>query len=392
LSVYCAVKDRLEGYSPLSGGYGGDAPVEERGNDMDILSFLRESTSKFGPVGHERAMAEWLKEQFAPFCDTVEIDPLFNVIAVKKPTVPPKGNSKEGKAAPPVIMLCAHMDEIALLVTEILDDGSLRIFKNGGVDPKILPASTVTVHTDDGDLFGVIGAKPPHLLTAEDRKHAVKFEDLYVDLGMKPDAVKAKVNVGDMVTLHGGMAELLNGRAASKTIDDRSCIAVMLNAAERLQKMSHAAEVVFCCSAQEEVGGNGAHVGAYTVAPDIAFVLDVTFSNYPGAKPDTTLPPDRPALSCGPFVQHKLLDKLKDIAKKNGVKYSIELCPRGTGTDADDIQIARGGVPCVLAGLPVSYMHTTVELLDVNTVSECGRLAAAFAAEIEEGWDTDLWT
>ncbi len=352
---------------------------------MDILSFLKESTQRFGPVGREREMAEWLKTLFLPYCDEITIDPLFNVIAVKKPTLPFKGKA-------PSVMLCAHMDEIALMVTEVLADGSLRIRRVGGVSPQILPAATVTVHTDGGALFGVIGAKPPHLLTAEDRAHGAKFEDLYVDLGMAAEAVQARVHVGDAVTLHGPVTELLNGRVAAKTMDDRSCIAVMLSAAERLQKINHAAEVVFCCSAQEEVGGFGAKVGAHTVKPDIGFVLDVTFANYPGAKPDSTVPADAPAPVCGPFIQPKLLSILKDVAKKNGVKINMELSERSTGTDTDDIQIARGGIPCVLVGLPLSYMHTTVETLDLHAADECARLAALFCAEITEGWDTDLWT
>ena len=351
---------------------------------MDIVSFLKESTERFGPVGHERAIAGWLKEQFAPLCDSVTIDPLYNVIAVQKPTAP-----SAGKAS--VIMLCAHMDEIALMVTEVLKDGSLRIRQAGGVSPQILPAATVTVHTDTGELFGVVGAKPPHLLTEEDRKLAVKFEDLYVDLGLSYESVSEQVHVGDMVTMHGDTAELLNGRVAGKTMDDRSCIAVMLLAAERLQKMRHAAEVVFCCSAQEEIGGFGAKVGAYTVDPDIGFVLDVTHAAYPGARPDTTVPLDAPAATMGPLIQPKLLQKLKDVARENGIKMNIELAERYTYTDTDDIQIARDGVPCVLVGVPLNYMHTTAELGDTGAIAECGRLAAAFAAAIEEGWDTDLW-
>lgn len=351
---------------------------------MDILSFLRESTGRFGPVGHEQAMAQWLKEQFTPFCDEVYVDAMSNVIAVKKPTAPSAGK-------PPVLMFCAHMDEIALMVTEILKDGSLRIRRVGGVDPSILPAATVTVHAEGGELFGVIGAKPPHLLSAEDRKHNVKYEDLYVDLGMSPEAVKERVHVGDLVTMHGEPLELLNGRVAGKTLDDRCCIAAMLLAAERLQKISHAAQIVFCCSTQEEVGGIGARVAAYTAAPDIGFILDVTHAAYPGAKPDTTVPLGAPAATIGPFIQTKLFQKLQDTAKENGIAMNVELAGRNTYTDTDDIQVSREGVPCVLVGVPLNYMHTTVELGDVNAVAECGRLAAAFAAAVEEGWDTDLW-
>ena len=359
---------------------------------MDILSYLRESAGRFGPVGYEQQIAQWLKEQFEPLCDEVHVDALSNVVAIMKPTLKPANQKTDGGTAPPKIMFVAHMDEVALLVTEILKDGSLRVRGMGGVDPKILPAATVTVHTEAGELMGVIGAKPPHLLTAAERKKAVKFDDLYIDLGMDVEAVKAKVNVGDMVTFHGDVRELLNGRVASKTMDDRVCIAVMLDAAERLQKMHHAAEVVFLCSTQEEVGGYGAKVGAYTVHPDIGYILDVTFAKYPGAKPEDTVPADAPAPVSGPFLQHKLLSKLKDTAKNNNVKINIEISPRGTGTDADDVNIARDGVPSVLVGLPLSYMHTTVETVDLTAVRECGRLAAAFAADIEEGWDTDLWT
>ena len=356
---------------------------------MDILSFLQESTQRFGPSGYEQALAKWLQKQFEPYCDEVSIDPMGNVFAVQKPTAK-SGNAEGGKA--PKIMLCAHMDEIALLVTEILEDGSLRVGRVGGVSTHILPAATVTVHTESGELFGVIGAKPPHLLDGEEQKQSVKYENLYVDLGMGVEAVKAKVNIGDMVTLHGKTVELLNGRVAGKTMDDRSCIAVMLDAAERLQKMRHDAEVVFCCTVQEEVGCRGAQTAAYTVNPDIGFVLDVTFASYPGARPDTTVPLTAPAPVCGSYIQPKLLDVLKDTAKKNNVKYNLELNPMYTGTDTDSVQIAREGIPTVLVGLPLSYMHTTVETVDSNAISECGRLAAAFCAEITEGWDTDLWS
>ena len=358
---------------------------------MDILSFLRESTGRFGPVGYEQALAQWLKTQFEPYCDEVTVDAFSNVVAIQKPTQKSANQKSEGGAAPPRIMFVAHMDEVALLVTEILKDGSLRVRGMGGVDPKIFPAMTVTVHTETGGLFGVIGAKPPHLQAAGDQKKSVKWDDLYVDLGMDAEKVKQTVNIGDMVTLHGEVLELLNNRAASKTMDDRACIAVMLDAAERLQKLNHSAEVVFLCSTQEEVGGYGALTGAYSVHPDIGYILDVTFANYPGAKPDSTVPADAPAPVTGPFIQHKLLSKLKDTAKNNGIKINVELSERGTGTDTDEVEIAHDGVPCVLVGLPLSYMHTTVETVQIDAIRECGRLAAAFAADIEEGWDKDLW-
>ena len=167
----------------------------------------------------------------------------------------------------------------------------------------------------------------------------------------------------------------------------------MLEAAERLQKMRHAAEIVFACTTQEEVGCRGAKVcSAYTVNPDLAIVMDVSHAPIPSSRPDTTVPLDAPAASYGPYLQHRLVARLKDVAAKNGLKLNMELNPRSTGTDTDAVQIARAGVPCVLIDLPLKYMHTSVELLDMNALRECGRLTALFAAEIDEGWDDELWT
>ena len=123
----------------------------------------------------------------------------------------------------------------------------------------------------------------------------------------------------------------------------------------------------------------------------LAVVLDVTFAPTPQCPPDTTCPLDAPATAYGPYVQHRLLERLKQTAKENGVTLNCEHTERSTGTDADDVQIARAGVPCVLLSLPVKYMHTSVELLDMNTLSECGRLLALFVAGIDEKWEDGLW-
>lgn len=353
---------------------------------MDILSYLREVGAQHGPSGQEREVARWLAQRFQPLVDSVDIDPLFNVIAVKK------GFPSEGKA--PKVMLCAHQDEIALMVTEILKDGTLRMGQVGGVDPRILPASKVTVHATGAGrekLPGVVGAKPPHLLSDNDRKQNYKREDLFVDLGLPADNVRQRVCVGDLITLNGEAVELLNGRAAGKTMDDRACVGVMLEAAERLQHMRHEADIYFVCASQEEVGSRGARVAAHAIQPDLAVILDVSHAPIPQSRPDTTIPLDAPAITYGPFLQHKLAGRLKETAAKHGIKLNSEHEERDTWTDLDNIQIAREGVPCALLGLPLKYMHTTVELLDTAVLSECGRLIAHFAAELCEGWDDELW-
>ena len=356
---------------------------------MDILSYLREASAQHGPSGQERQVAQWLAERFRPLVDSVTIDPLFNVIALKK------GCTADGEAGtPPKIMFCAHQDEIALMVTEILPDGTLRMGQVGGVDPRILPAGTVTIHASGQGaqkLMGVVGAKPPHLLAEADRKQNYLLNDLFVDLGLPAEKVGEMVNIGDLITFNGETVSLLNGRAAGKTMDDRACVAMMLEAAERLQAMRHEADVYFVCSSQEEVGGYGATVSAHAIDPDLAVVLDVTHAVIPQSRPDTCVPLEAPAATYGPFVQHKLLARLRKVAAEHNIKLNGEHAESYTWTDADSIQVVRDGIPCVLIGLPLKYMHTTVELLDTQAIAEGGRLSAHFAQSIQKGWDEDLW-
>lgn len=359
---------------------------------MDIFNYLEQAAVQHGPSGHEYEVAGWFKQQFEPLCDSVTIDSLYNVIAFKKATLP----TPDGSPAPRV-MLAAHQDEIALMVADILPDGTLRMGSVGGVDPRILPASTVTVHAREADggyqkLLGVVGALPPHLLSDSDRERNYQREELFVDLGMNLEQVQKLVRIGDLITLNGPATKLLNDRCASKTMDDRACVGVLLEAAERLQKMSHMCDIYFVATAQEEVGAAGAEVAAYTIDPDLAIALDVCHATIPASRPDTTVPVDAPALSAGPYLQHKLVKRLQDTAKAHSIKVYGEIASRRTYTDADNIQIARCGVPTALIDVPLKYMHTSVELLDMNVIRESGRLLAHFLSELDEGWDNDLWT
>ena len=174
-------------------------------------------------------------------------------------------------------------------------------------------------------------------------------------------------------------------------MDHRACVGCLLEAAERLQKMGHVFDIYFVATSQEEVGSKGASVAAYAIDPDLAVALDVTHATLPSSRPDSTVPLDAPALSMGPYLQPKLVERLRKTASDHGIKLNLEACSRATWTDADDIQIARSGIPCALIDLPLKYMHTSVELLDMNVLRECGRLLAHFLSELDEGWDENLW-
>ena len=358
---------------------------------MDLYEYLKEMAEQHGPSGHEYEVAAWFKSKFEPLCDNVTIDRLYNVIACKKATIP----TKDGSPAPKVL-IAAHQDEIALMVADILEDGTLRMGNVGSVDPRILPASTVTVHARDAEggyqkLLGIVGALPPHLQGATDATRNYQREELFVDLGLPADVVAKTVHIGDLITLNGPATKLLNERCAAKTMDDRACVGVLLEAAERLQRMNHICDVYFVATSQEEVGSRGAVVAAYTIDPDMAIALDVSHATLPSSRPDTTVPLDAPAVTVGPYLQYKLVNRMRETAAAHGVKLNAETASRRTFTDADNLQIARCGVPTVLIDVPLKYMHTSVEVLDMNVIRESGRLLAHFLSEIDEGWDSELW-
>ncbi len=344
---------------------------------MDIQKVLAEAAALLGPSGQEMQVADYFARQFRPFVDEVTVDSMFNVIAHKKGTGPR-------------VMLCAHMDEIGMMVTQIEEDGAIRLGNVGGVDPRILPASRVWVHGKE-KLFGTIGALPPHLLTAADRQKNYTADSLYVDVGLPGDRVKELVRIGDLVTFNVPFTQLLNGQVASKTMDDRACVAMLLLAAERLTKLHCDADVYFVGSTQEEVGSRGAMTAAFAIAPDLAVALDVDHATIPGSRPDTTVDGDCLCVSVGPYLQPKLVDRLLACAKDHHVKLQTAVSARYTSTDADDVSIARDGIPTVLLSLPLKYMHTSVETIDLQALQEGGRLLAHFLGELDGGWEEDLW-
>lgn len=345
---------------------------------MKTEDFLREVVALPGVTGNEGAVAEYIANAFKPYCDDVKIDCMNNVIGHIA------GNG-------PKVILCAHLDEIGLMVSKIESDGSLRMRNVGGVDPRILPGMRVTVWGKE-KLMGVIGAKPPHLLTAADRAKNYQREDLYVDLGMSPEHVNEKVQVGDFITLECAFTPLLNNRYATKTVDDRGCVAILLRTMEMLQKVDHTADLYFVATCQEEIGAYGAMTAGFGVDPEIGIVLDVCHAVTPGAPALATHELGSVVSGKGPFINRYLRKKLDEIAREINTEVQMGVSTRGTGTDADTLGIVRGGIPCVLLELPLKYMHTSVELFDMRAMTECARLLCAYCAAIDDSWRDELWT
>jgi len=345
---------------------------------MELEKFLTDITALPGTPGYEAGVNGYIYEIMKKYADEVRTDALENVI------------SRIGNKGPKC-MVSAHQDEIGMIVTAINEDGTLGIFQNGGVDPRILPAMEVMVQAESGPLYGVIGSKPPHLLTPEEKDIAVKMEDLYVDIGYGRQESEKLVKIGDVVVLHTRPQKLLNGKFAQKTMDDRASVASLVIAAQMLKNMRFDGTAYLVASSQEEVGCKGAQTAAYSIDPDWAIAIDVTHGEGPGTGKFEAFPLDKMTIAVGPYLHPALVEIAEDVARKYHIPFTNEACSSSTGTDADNIQTVRGGIPTILLSIPLKYMHTTVETLKLGVVEDVGRLVALLIAEVSARWEEIKW-
>lgn len=325
-----------------------------------------------GHPGMEGPVAQRIAKEFKRFTPDVQVDKLGNVVAAMGP-----------KDAP-AVLVCAHMDEVGLIVTGFDERGGLYIQQMGGVDPRILPGAEVTVHGKE-PVYGLIGVKPPHL--TQGNQKAPTYKTLVIDTGYSKEAIEKLVRVGDPVSFIAPVMELANGRIASRTLDDRACVAQLLVAMELLQNVNLTCRVYFAATAQEEVGSRGAMTAAYDADPVVGIALDVTHGPMPGVESSQVVPLDSVAITKGPVIHPAVFERLTETAKKLNVKYEVEIASRMTYTDGDSLQVARQGIPTGLFSIPLSYMHTTVETISLHTLEEGGRLLAGFVQGIGADWE-----
>jgi len=264
------------------------------------------------------------------------------------------------------------MDEIGLVVTSA-EDGFLRFSAVGGVDPRLLPASEVRVLAEP-PLYGVIGMMPPHVLSAEEMENAVPADKLGIDVGLTQEEAEKRCPPGTPVVFTGALAELGDGYLTGKALDDRSCAAIQIKAFEALAGEALDTDLILLISTQEEIGGRGAVVGAYGAEPDRAIVADVTFAKAPDTTDVRIALGKGPAIGIGPNMDRRLTQALFAIAKDRGIPYQTEVLPGSSGTNAEEIQISRGGVAAALVSLPLRYMHTPVETVRLDDMENTLRL------------------
>jgi endoglucanase len=283
-------------------------------------------------------------------------------------------------------MLAGHVDEIGLQVTHIDENGFLYFAEIGGWDPQVLVGQRVRILGREGDVPGVIGKKAIHLMTPEDRRKASEIKNLWVDVGAgsRDEVGEIGVQVGDPMVLDQSLLRLAGDRIVSRAIDDRIGAYVVLEAARALARDPSGAAVTAVATTQEEIGysGGGARAAAYALKPDVALVVDVTFSTDVPDIEKKELGEHEigggPVISRGSAAHDRVFQRLVEVAEAESLPYSVQASPKATRTDADGIFLTRAGVPTGLVSVPNRYMHSPNELVSVADLRNTVRLLAAF--------------
>ncbi|NLZ92637.1 MAG: M42 family metallopeptidase [Firmicutes bacterium] len=342
----------------------------------NVKEFLREICEAPGVSGYEQPVAQLIKEYMSSYADETRQDRLGNLIFLKK-------GSGEDR---PRILLAAHMDEIGFMITKIEKNGFLRFSAVGGIDPRTIIGQEIILYGKE-ILPGVIGAKPPHIINEEERGKAYEMEDLFIDLALPEERVRKLVSVGDIAIIRREVLDLAGSSLSGKAMDDRAGVAVLLVCLKELQKLHHRADVYAVATVQEEVGVRGATTATYGIVPDLGIAVDVTHGEMPGVPEHETCRLSKgPAITIGPNIHPRMGEELINIAKEYGIPYQIETAAGPTGTDARAIQVTRGGIPAGLVSIPLRYMHTSVELLDMEDVKLSGRLLAYFISTVDRAF------
>lgn len=336
-----------------------------------MKSLLKKLSDASGVSGFEEEIRNIIIDELKDHVDEVEVDQMGNVITTRK-----------GKPDGKKIMLAAHMDEIGLMIRYIDKEGFIKFSKIGGINDQMLLNQEVTIHTEDGEVIGVIGSKPPHRMKESERKKILDYENMFIDIGAKnKEEAESRVKLGDPITINQEFTELGN-YYKGKALDNRIGCAVMI---EVMKRAETDATIYGVGTVQEEVGLKGAKTSAFKLNPDMALALDVTIAgDHPGIKEE-----DAPAkMGKGPAVI--LVDasgrglithpKVKELLIRAGnedvIPYQLEVSEGGT-TDATAIHLTREGIPTGVISPPTRYIHTPVSVVDMEDVENAVNLILA---------------
>ena len=342
---------------------------------MKAENYLKLLCEQKGPTGFERPVAEIAAQAIRPFVDEVRIDTLANIIAIKRC----------GIENAPRLLIAAHLDEVGLVVTGH-EDGFLCIDQIGGLDQRVLPDRDLCVLTDP-PRFGVISVQPPHVLKAEDMKKALPMNALRVDVGMTQEEAVREIPVGTPMTFRTKGYKLGAHRYVCKALDDRACFAALIRAAELLKDRRLPWDVYFVGSSGEERAEGGSATAAFETEATVCVAIDVTQASTPDANPkihagiyNSELGAG-PVIKVGPNITKHIGKRFQELAEKTGMPVQIGAVPGRSGTDAWHMQIMREGIATGLVELPLRYMHSPTECIDLRDLELCAKLIAEYAAD-----------
>ena len=342
-----------------------------------ITDFLKQMVSQPGISGYETPVSKIIAEKWQPLTDEIQISPIGNLYALKKAT------RNQKRTEPKRVMMAVHMDGIGMMIERIAGD-VMYFAPIGGFDPRILPGQRVTIHTEDGEIPGVIVQLAPHLMADPFDGKPVPLDQLVIDTGMTADEVSQKIQPGDTVSYANLPVDIPTDCLAGHNLDNRTSVAAVTQCLVELQRFNHSWDVYAVGTTQEETSFmSGTTVN--DVKPDIAIVIDVTFALGPGVDGYRGKALDSgPSIGFGANIHPALYKQLKALAEQLDIPYTLDPLPGMSGTDAVPIQTAFGGVPTCVISIPLRYMHTPVEVISIKDVMRVGHFMAEFIARLDD--------
>ncbi len=339
----------------------------------ELTPFLKQMLSLPGLSAYEQPIREVIAETWKPLSDELEVSPLGSLHALRR---------GKGSDPRPRILLTAHMDAIGLMVTGVVN-GLLRVTEVGGVDSRILPGTPVLVH-GRRPLPAIVIQPSDRLLPPHLHGNPVSRDRLFIDTGLLPKELNELVRIGDLVSFDTQPVELSGETLSGHSLDNRASVAALTVCLQELQHISHAWDVWTAATTQEEETLGGAFTSPFTIRPDIAVAVDVTFAKGPGSNDYRTFSLGKgPTLGWGPNVHPAIFKRLKEISEKLDLPHQVEVMPRHSGTDAFGMQVVAEGIPTMVIGIPLRYMHTPVEVVSLKDIQRVGHLLAEFIARLE---------
>lgn len=351
--------------------------------DEKATNIMKRMMESFGPSGFERETAQIIKQYMTDYSDKILRDKLGSLIFVA-----------EGESERPHILLAGHVDEVGFVISGIDNTGFLSFNTLGGWWDQVLLSQRVTVRTKKGDIHGVVAAKPPHLLTEEERKKVLERRDMFIDVGAtsREEAEEMGVKIGDPVVPWSPFSLIREGKIAmGKAFDDRIGAFIIMESIRRIKedKIEHPNTVFGAATVQEEVGLRGAQTVSHVVDPDVGIVLEVDIAgDVPGIKPheaptkvgkgptlltyDSSMIPNQP-----------LKEFVIETAEKAGIPLQLSQIARG-GTDAGRIHLNRAGCPSAVISVPTRHIHSHVGLLSLDDVENAVRLVIELVKKLDK--------